>query len=474
MRAPELKAVAASLGEAGAPGLPTVVLAREVPVLEVEFAGLEFAVEAKLPASDWAALALARALGQVSPADIDAYLGLGEAVSEGLARRLLDEGLLEEHSDAPTLAEPSAVDSGIGGFFRRLFGSKAPPVETVASPIRPATVARKLRESCASASPLCRLSAGGAQALERGAVAQRRVRPARLIFMAEPLLFLGVIDEKRQKHTQHRRAKPLEPERVPDALRVLDATFALPGEERAAACGIGASIRGFPGQFVGIDPGTQWEVRQLERRNNGRQEPQLALLVVAGFPSSDADGLRWRAYLRQQEQTQDCPHLDAPQLVGQNLRRLSNLLSALEADVQLPAPSALRGDGAFSLRCEGALLANLLGEADSPEDTFLPALAPSWWVGIRTHAMPSSLEAGREAFYTFLHRRDASLRRDFDGTCVNVATSLITYWDQNPGLPSADEAAINLWRRAELRAALCMRRRYRDLVTPYEHEEVAR
>lgn len=474
MRAPELKAVAASLADAGAPGLPTVVLAREVPVLEVEFAGLEFAVESKLPASDWAALALARALGKMSPADIDAYLGLGEAVSEGLARRLVDEGLLEEHSDTPTLVQPSAADSGIGGFFRRLFGSKAPPVETFAAPVRPTTVARKLRESRASTSPLCRLSAGGAQALERGAVAQRRVRPARLIFMAEPLLFLGAVDEKRQKHTQHRRAKPLEPERVPEVLRVLDATFALPAAERAAACGIGESIRGFPGQFVGIDPGAQWEVRQLERRHNGRQEQQLALFIVAGFPSSDADGLHWRAYLRQQEQTQDCPHLDAPQLLGQNLRRLSNLLSALEADVQLPAPSALRGDGAFSLRCEGALLPSLLGEADSPEDTFLPALAPNWWAGIRTHAVPSSLEAGREAFYTFLHRRDASLRRDFDGTCANVATSLITYWDQNPGLPSADEAAITLWRRAELRAALCMRRRYRDLVTPYEHDEVAR
>ncbi|MBK6575951.1 MAG: hypothetical protein IPG17_07110 [Sandaracinaceae bacterium] len=474
MRTPELKAVAASLADAGAPGLPTVVLAREVPVLEVEFAGLEFAVEAKLPASDWATLALARALGQMSPADVDAYLGLGEDVSEGLARRLVDEGLLEERDDAPPLAQPAAVDSGIGGFFRRLFGSNVAPAETLASPVRLTTAARKLRESRASTSPLFRLSAGGAQALERGAVAQRRVRPARLIFMAEPLLFLGVVNEKTQKHTQHRRAKPLEPDRVPEAFRVLDATFGLPGAERAAACGIGESIRGFPGQFVGIDPGTQWEVRQLERRNNGRQEQQLALLIIAGFPSSDADGLHWRAYLRQQEQTQDCPHLAAPQLLGQNLCGLSNLLSTLEADVQLPAPSALRGDGAFSLPCDGALLPSLLGDADSPEDTFLPALAPNWWVGIRAHAMPSSLEAGREAFYAFLHRRDASLRRDFDGTCANVATSLITYWGQNPGLPSVDEAAMNLWRRAELRAALCMRRRHRDLVTPYEREEVAR
>jgi len=473
MRAPELKSVAVSLAEAGAPGLPTVVLAREAPILEVEFAGLEFAVEAKLPASDWAVLALARALGQMSPAEIDAYLGLGEVVSEGLARRLVGEGLLEEHSDAPVLVPPSAADSGIGGFFRRLFGSNAPPVETISSSVRPTTVARKLRESRASTFPLCHLSAGGIQALERGAVAQRRVRAARLIFIAEPLLFIGIVDEKRQKHTQHRRAKPLEPERVPEAFRVLDATFALPAEERAAACGIGECIRGFPGQFVGIDPGAQWEVRQLERRNNGRQEQQLALLIVAGFPSSDADGLHWRAYLRQQERTQDCPHLDAPQLLGQNLSGLANLLVALETDVQLPAPSALRGDGSFSLRCEGALLPSLLGEADSPEDTFLPALASSWGVGIRMHALPSSLEAACEAFYTFLHRREASLRRDFDGTCANLATSLITYWGQDPGLPSADQVASYLWRRPELRAALCMRRRHRDLVTPYEHGEVA-
>lgn len=473
MKAPELKAIAASLADAGAPGLPTVVLVREVPVLEVEFAGLEFAVEAKLPASDWAALALARALGKISPADIDEYLGLGEAVSEGLTRRLMDEGLLEEHSDTATLVQPTAEDSGIGGFFRRLFGSKTLPVETFVSPVRIATVARKLRESRASTSPVCGLSGGGIRALERGAVAQRRVRPARLLFIAEPLLFLGVVDEKRQKHTQHRRVRPLEPEQVPETLRVLDTTFSLPAADRAAACGIEESIRAFPGQFVGIDPGAQWEVRELEHRRKGRQEQQSARFILAGFPASDADGLHWRVYLSHQGQTQDCPHLDAPQLIGQNLRRLSDLLSELEADVQLPGPGALRGDGAIALRCEGALLPSLLGEADSPEDAFLPAFVPNWSAGIRTHAMPSSAEAAREAFFAFLHRRDAALRRDFDGTCANVATSLSTYWGWNPELPSADEAAIKLWRRAELRAALCMRRRDWDLVAPYEQDGTA-
>jgi len=360
------------------------VLTREVPLFEVEFTALEFAEEAKLPTSDWAALALARALGDLSPADVDAYLGLGEAVSEGLVRRLLDEGLIEERAEQNVQAAKPAEDPGIGGFFRRLFGgSKAPPVEAVAPPRRVQTAARKLRESRASTTPVCRVSAGGAQALDRGAVAQRRVRPARLLFLAEPLLFLGVVDEKRQRHTQHRRPSPLEAERVPGAFQVLDATFALPPNERLEACGIEANIRGFPGQFVGIVPGAQWEVRQMERRSNKGREAQVALLVLAAFPSSDADGLTWRAYLRQQDQTQDCPHVDAARFLHEDLRSLTSLLDTVGGDGPLPTGAGLRGDGAFDLRCDGTHLPNLLGEADRPDDTFLPALAPSWWVGLR-------------------------------------------------------------------------------------------
>jgi hypothetical protein len=318
------------------------------------------------------------------------------------------------------------------------------------------------------------LSTGGAHALDRGAVAQRRVRPARLLFLAEPLLFLGVVDEKRQRHTQHRRPRPLEPEHVPGAFQVLDATFALPPGERLKACGIEASIRGFPGQFVGIVPGAQWEVRQMERRSNKGREVQMALLVLAAFPSSDADEITWRAYLRQQDQTQDCPHIDAARFLQADLRSLSSLLNVIKSDGALPTRESLRGDGAFDLRCDERLLPSLLGEADRPHDTFLPALAPGWRVGLRAHATPTDIHAARAAFYDFLRRRDANLRRDFDGTCAEVAANLISYWSENPGLPSADEAAINLWARAELRAALCMRRRHRDLVAPYEPMEPAR
>lgn len=470
MRAPELKAIAGGLAEAGAPGLPTVVLAREVPLMEVEFAALEFAEDAKLPSADWAALALARALGGISPSDVDAYLGLGEAVSEGLVGRLLEEALLEEQP-GENAALPPTEEFGVGGFLLRLFGQKALPVEPVSAPSRTTTAARKVRESRASTSPVCRLSTGGAQALERGAVSRRRVRPARLLFLAEPLLFLGVVDEKRHRHAQHRRPTPLEPERVPEALRVLDATFALPPNDRLAACGIGDGIRGFPGQFVGIVPGTQWEVRQFERRGSKGREQQMALLILAAFPSLDAEGLHWRAFLRQQDQTQDCPHADAARFLQPELRSLASLMTNIAADAALPETDALRGDGAFEFRCDHALLPVFLGDADRPADTFIPAVATGWWVGLRTHAMPSDTEAGRAAFYELLSRRDAALRRDFDGTCADVATSLISYWGENPGLPSADEAANQLWARTELRAALCMRRRYRDLVAPYEIEE---
>lgn len=473
MNASELKTIAGSLSKSGAPGLPTVVLTREVPLYEVEFAALEFAEEAKLLSSDWAALALARALGDISPADVDAYLGLGEAVSEGLVRRLLEEALLEEHSHEKVTAPRPAEESGIGGFLRRLFGTNVPPVEPVTPPSRARTAARKVRESRATTSPSCRLSAGGTRALERGAVVQRRVRPARLLFLSEPLLFLGVADERQQRHTQHRRPTPLEPDRVPDALRVLDTPFALPPSERLGACGIESSIRGFPGQLVGIVPGAQWEVRQPEWRSSKRREPQMALLVLAAFPSSDAEGLHWRAYLRQQEQTRDCPHVDAARFLHKDLRTLHSLLGTINADGLLPRRGALRTDGAFDLRCDSSLLPRLLGEADRPSDTYLPALAPGWEVGLRTHATPSDIHAGRAAFYELLRRRDAALRQNFDGTCADVATSLISYWGENPGLPSADEAAINLWARADLRAALCMRRRHRDLVAPYEPTEAA-
>lgn len=475
MKSHELNTIAASLANAGAPGLPTIILTREVPLFEVEFVGLEFAEEAKLPTGDWAALALARALGDVSPADVDAYLGLGDVVSEGLVRRLLDEGLLETLAARAEPAAKPAEDSGIGAFFLRLFGrSSAPPVETVAAASRARTGARKLHESRAPNEPVCRLSRGGAEALERGALARQCVRPARLLFLADPLLFVRSLDEKRLRHSQHRRPNVLEPERVPEAFQILDSTLALAPSERVRACGIDASIRGFSGRFVGVVPGAQWEVRPAEGRSNKGREAQVALLVLAAFPSSDADGLTWRSYLRQHDQTSDCPHIDAPLLLSADLRSLSSLLDVLECEGTRPIRTRLRDDGAFDVQADAVLLPTLLGEADLPDDTFLPASAAGWKVGVRAHATPTDTDAAHAAFYDFLQRRDAHLRRDFDGTCAEVATILRSYWGDTSRLPSSDEAASALWARAEFRSALCMRRRHRDLVAPYESVEAAR
>lgn len=472
MNPPELKLIAGALGDAGAPGLPTVLLMREAPVYEVEFAALEFAEEAKLSSCDWAALALARALGEISPAEVDAYLGLGEAVSEGIVRRLLAEALLEEPSGARR-SDAASPDGGVPGFWRRFFTAAPSPAEPVAPSAPQRTEGRKLRESHASSTPVCRLSAGGAGALELGAVARRRVRPARLLFLADPLLFLGIVDEKRHRHTQHRRPRPLEPDRVPPNLRTLDATFALPASERLQACGIETGIRGLSGQFVGVVPGAQWEVRKAERSGPTGREQQSARIMLAGYPSSETESLHWYAYLRWAEQTQGYPHVDACRFLGEDLPSLSRFLATLQAGVPLPMQKALRSDGAFELRCDGSLLSDLLGGADRPDDTYLPAHMPGWEVGLRTHPVPLSIEASHDAFYELLRRRDASLRKDFDGACSDVKSELISYWGENPGLPSVEEAAVRLWSKPELRAALCMRRRHLDLVAPYETTEVA-
>jgi len=471
MNPAELKVIARALGDKDTPGLPTVLLMREALVYEVEFAALEFAEEAKLSSCDWAALALARALGEISPAELDAYLGLGEAVSEGIVRRLLAEELLEDPSSARRSDSPSP-DGGVAGFWRRFF-TAPPPIESVAPSAPPRTEGRKLRESHACATPVCRLSAGGAKALELGAVARRRVRPARLLFLADPLLFLGIVDEKRHRYTQHRRPRPLEPDHVPPALRTLDATFALPASERLQACGIETGIRGLSGSLVGVEPGAQWEVRKAERSGPEGREQQSARIMLAGYPSSEAEHLHWSSYLRWAEQTQGYPHVDAGRVLGQDPPSLTRFLATLKAEVPLPLQKALRSDGAFELRCDGSLLSSLLGGADRPDDTYLPAHMSGWEVGLRTHPLPLDIEASHDAFYELLRRRDATLRKDFDGACSDVKSELISYWGENPGLPSVDEAAVRLWSEPELRAALCMRRRHRDLVAPYETTEVA-
>ncbi|CAG9261402.1 conserved hypothetical protein [Paraburkholderia unamae] len=470
MNATTLTHIAASVMQAGLPARPIAILVREVPIYEVEFGALEFAVEATLASCDWATLALARALGEISPADVDAYLGLGDVVSESIVRRLLNDGLLKERPDAGQ----SSIKPGGTGFFERLFGRK--PVEAdVDAPVgRLPTEARTLRNPRGPVSPRCYLSAGGDLALDRGVIAQRRERPVRVQFLADPLFFLGVEDERKQTYVRHRRPYPLGPDRVPEPLRALDSALSLPTEQRLRTCGIGAGIPGLAGEFVGIVPGSQWEVRETHdarqpKDDRGTQHAQIILAAVHGHvPGS----LQWQTFLRMSNGIRPCAALDAARLLPAEWFGLRGLLAALDAAPPLPSAQSLRRDGALELRCESALLSSLLGEADQPDDTLLPARTGSWSAGLRVHAKPADMEAGRAAFFEFLRRRDAELRHDFDGTCASVATSLMTYWEENPGLPSVEDAAISLWPEARLRAALCKRRLHRDLIAAYELVEV--
>lgn len=464
MSAPDLQAIAASLYQAGVTSHPTAILARELDLFEVEFAALECMQESELRSADWAVLALARALGRISPVLVDEYLGLGDTVSEAIIHRLLGDQLLQQES-----AEPAQASEGLLSFAKhllksRLFGGAAPVPPTAP------TQARKLRVSRASDSSLCRLSDLGHMALERGAIPQRRVHKARLVFLAEPLLFIRVEDDRQQRHTARHRQPSLPPQEVPPSLRTLDSSLSLPADERMAACGIGTGVVGLSGQLVRIVPGSQWEVRRLSRRVDGQHQPQTATLVLAALYTTPGE-LRWSAFLRHGGQAHACPQINAAQLIDDRARHPAGLLAAALSELPLPADTPLRGDGAYEVSCDIEQMIHMLGDVDRPSDTLLRAWLDPWHAGLRVHAMPADGEAARQAFYAFLSRSDAALRRDFDTTCAAVAASLADYWGSDHVLPSADEAAENLWPQVGLRAALCMRRLQRDLVSPYAAEE---
>lgn len=464
MSAPDLQAIAASLYQAGVKGSPTAILARELELFEVEFAALECMQESELRSADWAVLALASALGRISPLLVDEYLGLGDTVSEAIVHRLLGDQLLRQDG-----AEPAQADEGLLSFAMHLLTSSLFGATTSVPPTAP-TRARKLRASRASDSPLCRLSNLGNMALERGAIPQRRVHKARLVFLAEPLLFIRVEDDRQQRHTARHRQPSLPPQEVPPSLRTLDSSLSLPADQRMAACGIGTGVAGLNGQLVRIVPGSQWEVRRLSRRVDGRHQPQTAMLVMAAFHAVP-DELHWRAFLRYGRQAQACPQIDAAQLIDAQAWHSAGLLAAVHSELPLPADSPLRSDGAYEVPCDSDQMIHMLGEVDRPCDTLLRARLDPWHAGLRVHVMPADGEAARQAFYAFLSRSDAALRRDFDATCAAVAASLAAYWGRDHGLPSPDEAAVNLWPQVGLRAALCMRRLEHDLVSPYAAEE---
>lgn len=447
---------------AGAPAMPTFLLVREIQLFEVEFAGLEFAEEGVLPMIDWAALALARALGGASARDVDAYLGLGEHVSQELVRRLLDEKLLDESVER----EPDQVGgqrppgNTFVSFVRRLLRRKEPDVQPAATvpPSHVDTRANKLRESRAADSPRGVLTSNGMLALERGQIVRRRRRSVRTVFCADPLHCLSTIDEKRQRHSQHRRAKPLDVEAVPPPLQILDEVLALDPELRAVECGVERSLHGIRGELVGVVPGEQWEVRRAGSRDT------TALLVIAAFPSTKPAALEMRAYTQLHDDLVERPHLQPVRVLG--VRTRSDLVAASRLAID---EADLREDGAFRVECGVEELATLAGEGDRAGDVY--ASSPSisgWTLGTRAHVVPADADAARTIFFEYLRRHDSELRRDFERTCASVATMLAMYWERDYALPTPDEAARALWARADLRAALCARRLESDLITPYE------
>ncbi|HIH2749968.1 hypothetical protein L3V59_41405 [Burkholderia aenigmatica] len=470
MNEAHLHKIAASLHEAGISGAPTAILTRDVPLYEVEFEALECVQESKLRPADWAVLALARAMGRLSPALVDEYLGLGATVSEVIVRRLLDDQLLHLELQLDNAASGQA-DTGLLALTRHLLTFsvlgrvESKPSVAPKSTSAP-TAARKLHPSRASDSPMCRLSDLGTIALERGVIPQRRVHKARLVFLAEPLMFINVVDDKQQRHTARHRLAPLQPGGLPLSLRTLDDSLSLPAEQRMVACGIGTSVPGLSGQLVRIVPGSQWEVRHVTRRIDGKHQPQSAALVLAAFHTT-SDELRWHTFLQHGARPQACPQINAASLVDVQELHPAGLLAAVRSDLPLPAGTPLRGDGAYELSCDSEQMINMTGGGDRPCDVLLQALLGPWHAGLRIHAVPANREAARQAYFAFLSRSDAALRRDFDATCAEVAARLADYWGSDHGLPSADEAAMNLWPQVGLRAALCMRRLQRDLVSPY-------
>jgi hypothetical protein len=114
------------------------------------------------------------------------------------------------------------------------------------------------------------------------------------------------------------------------------------------------------------------------------------------------------------------------------------------------------------------VIRDLLGEEDRPADVYLTGAGPDGWqIGARVHVVPADAEAARVAFFEYLRRRDAELRRSFDTTCLAVAEVLRSHWGAPHPLPTPDDVARALWSRPELRTALCMRRLHSDLVEPY-------
>ena len=460
----QLNSIALRLAQHTGGQLPSVLLARHSFQYEVEFVELEIEEETKLMSSAWVCLALADAARSVSVADIDSCLGFGEIVSTALVRNLLEDGLLEVVPPVQSILLPSPK-RGRGIFS--LFGGGRDPEPTPAS-VEVSVVGNKLYNSSAPSFPKYRLNVAGANALKYKALVYRRPRGARLRFLVEPLLFLGVTDEQTQRYVQHSRPRLLDAAKAPPIFRELDSIMAMPGDDRFVECGIGHHVSGISGRIVGVVPGSQWEVRPVERK----KAHQTGMIILAAYPETSGHGLSWRLYTDVDNDIRLRDHVDTTRLLPENLRGPTALREAVSSTASSAELGSLGHEGAFEFRYGISQLPQILGKGEAPNDTYLPISVEGWNAGVRVHPTPADAETAILSLREFLTRHDAGLRKDFDNTYGTVATSLKSYWGTDMTLPSAEEMAASLWPKMDLRAALCMRRLQRDLVVPYRVEQV--
>lgn len=453
---------------------PAVLLFRRVPSFEVEFAALEMEDDLDLTAWDEAVLGLANARGAVTPRDADAYLGLGDELSQAIVGNLARERLLAE---APAPApEPSWGDWQQSPHVNLFTGlARAAGLGRLASSDpRAPSQARVLKESAAPDAPLHVLTEAGRSALQRGRRVVRFRTRARLVFWESPLRFVDVESERHHRFGHIRRDEPLKPEAVPPVFRTIDDALGLPPAERARQIGIETGIPGLRGRLVGVsrdstptlvgvEPGKTWEVRRLPEQRDG-------LLVVAGFAVSSPERLMLRTFVGSTRDLRDDVHLAASTLLDVAASAPNALTAALRAR-GLPALD-MAPDGAFRVRAPADEIGTLLGRGEAPSPAYVPLEkhVPGWSAAVRVRALPADRAAAERAFFLLLGRRRAALRASLERACLDTAAALRAYWQEPFEPPPLEAVLAEMWRSRELRSVLCARRLEADLVTPYAPE----
>jgi hypothetical protein len=471
----DFERVAAAIVAAGSPA-PTVLHARRVPAYEVEFEALEIVLEQPLSATDRAALGLVAALGVATNLDVATYLGLGSTLSALLIQRLVTERLIAPHQNKmyPGLRPAYSLDAygyeeDIGGNayeeIRRMMGEGSFHDErrgTEARPVEPRAGAHGLAPARFT------LTDVGRETLRTNVRRITKTRSACLIFWAEPLHFVQVLEKSRKKYAKTHEAKTLQADAVPPSLAVIDELLRKPIDERDRMIGLGKNVKNIDGELVRCVPGSQWIVRpsRAERCN---------LLVVAGTVEWR---FGWDTFTGTDDQLAPTPRLDPDEIDLHELDMefdLGVVLSALPG-AEL-ASAAMTPDGAVRATCTASTLIRLLGTRAHPTDAWsvLPSASARWSSAVRVRAIPDSEPAAHLALLEILSRRSAAMSANLDSTVDAAWRDLCAYWDEPAFSPPEREWLFHaLWIRPALRGAVCRHRLHDDLVAAYAAPAEAR